>query len=153
MATRAKKKSPSSATGAAPGADDLEVLNPNGQITVAGQKLIVREYGFIEGLRLESKIKPFVDDLHAEVAHQGVPPLEDIVVVLGLHADLIEELIATSCDVEQSFVHGLNDQEGRRLMFCWWHVCGPFFMTRVFDRIRAAKAAAAVAAGATSTPS
>ncbi|MDF5999802.1 hypothetical protein P4050_15915 [Pseudomonas aeruginosa] len=50
---------------AAQGADDLQILHPEREIEVAGRKLTVREYGFVEGLRLRPMIQPLLDDLYA----------------------------------------------------------------------------------------
>ncbi|PKM31731.1 MAG: hypothetical protein CVV07_01050 [Gammaproteobacteria bacterium HGW-Gammaproteobacteria-11] len=138
---------------AADGADDLAILHPDLSVKIAGRAIVMREYGFIEGLKLNPLYKPFVDDLHDQVVSGGVPPLNEIVGIMANHTDSIEQLIAAAADVELDWVRGLNDKDGSELLYLWWTVNAPFFMRRVFDRIRADRAVAAARAGATSTPS
>jgi hypothetical protein len=152
MAVKAKKKAPVAAT-AAPGADDLAILNPNRDVKIAGRVITVREYGFIEGLALEPLIKPFVEDLYELMKDGRVVHLPEITVLLADHGDLIVDLMAKSCDVEAEWIRELNDSDGRDLMFMWWAVCNAFFTKRVIDRLRAQKAAERLLAGETSTPS
>ena len=45
------------------GADDLEVLHPDRTATIAGRAVTMREYGFIEGLKLAPLYKGIVDDI------------------------------------------------------------------------------------------
>lgn len=148
MAT--KVKAPVAAV--VPGADDLQVLHPERSATIAGRKVVVREYGFIEGLGLRPKVQPLLDDLYAQISGGGVPVLEQILVMLGQHHQLIQELVATAADVEPEWVASLNQDDGYILLMMWWGANGPFFVRSVFRRVVAAAAEAAVRAGRTSTP-
>ena len=137
---------------AAPGADDLQVLHPERSATIAGRELVVREYGFIEGLGLRPTVQPLLDDLYAQISGGGVPALEQILVMLGQHHQLIQELVATAADVEPEWVAGLNQYDGHLLLMMWWGANGPFYVRSVLNRVVAEKAEAAVRAGRTSTP-
>ncbi|MFU4637262.1 hypothetical protein ACM71F_30855, partial [Pseudomonas aeruginosa] len=48
-----------------PGADDLQILHPERTLEVQGRMVTMREYGFVEGLKLRATMQPFLDDLHA----------------------------------------------------------------------------------------
>lgn len=139
---------------AADGVDDLEILNPERPVTIAGRDLVLREYGFIEGLRLAELYAPFVDDLYEQLAAGGVvPTLDEIVDLIGRHHTDIVKLVAISADVEEAWVMGLSDRDGMNLLYVWWVVNSHFFMRRVLDRLAAQRALARAVAGATSTPS
>lgn len=147
------KKVAAKTTASEQGADDLAVLHPERSPTIAGKKVTVREYGFIEGLGLRPIAQPFLDDLHSSVSTGRVPELEEILVILGSHAKDIEQLIACAADVSPEWVAGLNQDDGYHLLMVWWEVNGPFFIRSVFNRIRAELAVRNQHAGATSTPS
>lgn len=134
------------------GADDLQTLHPERSATIAGRPVTVREYGFIEGLGLRPKAQPLLDDLYAQIADGHIPELEEILVLLGTHHKLIEELVATAADVEPEWVAGLNQDQGYQLLMMWWGANGPFYVRSAFNRVVAKKAAEAVRAGQMSTP-
>lgn len=146
------KASPAASAAVAP-ASDLEVLHPERSATIAGRSVTVREYGFIEGLRLQTLFAPFADDLYAGLKSGGGAQLDEIIESVGRHADLIAELIAISADVEVEWVRGLDDADGSNLMFLWWTVNAPFFMRRVLGRLTTERVLAKARAGATSMPS
>lgn len=135
-----------------PGADDLQVLHTERSATIAGRVVVVREYGFIEGLGLRPLVQPFLDDLHAQIASGGVPELEQILVILGTHHETIQALVAKAADVEPEWVASLNQDDGYVLLILWWEVNGPFYFRSVLRRVLAEKATAALRAGRTSTP-
>lgn len=148
MAKRVEKKTPA----AEPGADDLEILHPERETTIAGRQLVVREYGFIEGLRLMPLINPLVEDLRAHLEAGQAAGAEDIHTMLGRHADVVVQLMAVAADVEPEWIDSLDQEAGTALMFWWWTVNGPFYMRCAIDRARAALAVKAQRAGRTSMP-
>lgn len=135
------------------GEDDLQILHPERLATIAGRQVVVREYGFVEGLRLQGQFLPFADDLYACMKDTRSAELNEIIELIGRHADLVTELIAISADVEVDWVRRLNDTDGSNLLFLWWAVNAPFFVRRVFGRLSADLALAAQRVGATSMPS
>ncbi len=148
-----KAKAPARpAPAAAPGAGDLDVLHPDRSATIAGRQVRVREYGFVEGLKLRPILQPFLDDLHAVVIDAGIPQLDHIVALLGEHADAIAHAVAVAADVEQQWLAGLNQDDGMNMLMLWWGANGPFYVRSVFSRIATDREVARLRAGPTSTP-
>ncbi|MCY1412476.1 hypothetical protein D9M71_278860 [compost metagenome] len=134
------------------GEDDLDILHPERTVTIAGRQVTVREYGFIEGLALRPLMQPFLDDLHVLITTGGVPPLEQILGIIGRHHEIVAQLLATSADVDIDWVQGLAGRPGKQLLYVWWTVTGPFFVGEVVDRVMAERAVDKARAGLTSTP-
>lgn len=137
----------------APGAD-LDVLHPNREAHIAGRKIVLREYGFVEGLRLRPLIRPFTDDLYT-VFRQGTSPgYEEILDIIGRHADTVLELAAVAADVEVEWVRKLSSADGDLLLLLWWGANSPFFIQNLLRRVGIEQEAARLQnrAGATSTP-
>ena len=138
---------------ASAGDNDLQVLHPEGALQIAGRDLVVREYGFIEGLQLRPRVQPLLDDLYKLITGGGLE-LEQIIVVLGQHVDLVVELEAISADVDVEWMRTLNQQDGQDLLMAWWSVNGPFYLRALVNRAHAERGAAEARrrAGQTSTP-
>ncbi len=128
---------------AEPGADDLQVLHPDISLKIAGRELVVREYGFVEGLKLRPRVQPLLDDLYVLLEQQQKLDLEQIVVILGKYADLVMELVAIAADVELEFLLNpkLTQNEGQALLMAWWAANGPFYLRALVDRKHAEVAA------------
>jgi hypothetical protein len=115
-------------------ADDLEILHPEREIELAGRKLTMREFGFVEGLRLAGQVAPIVHDLAAlepDDVGGGAFEYAKLQALFGAHADAIEALIAQACDQPAAWVHALGDADGQALLIVWWAVNGPFFVRRL----------------------
>lgn len=154
MARKAAKGAKAGAPESQAGAEDLEIIHPERSAEIAGRVVVVREYGFIEGLRLRGQLQPLLDDLVVLFDQQRFE-LDAIEAVLGKHADLVVDLVAIAADVEPAWLSGLSDQDGTHLLHLWWGANGPFFVRRAISQVQAARVATAVAgnsAGATSTP-
>lgn len=157
----ARKVTPKQTPAAPAGTDDLAVLNPDVTFTIAGRKVTVREYGFIEGLQLRQVVAPFVADL-GKILADGECLVEDVLDALGKHVDLVQHAIARSIstpdateeqvDEAAAWVAGLRDVDGDVVIKTWWGVCGFFFVRQVVSR-SGERARHKAYAGATSTPS
>ena len=137
----------------APGAD-LDVLYPNREALIAGRKIVLREYGFVEGLRLRPLTRPFADDLYT-VFGKGTPPgYEEVLDIIGRHADTVLELAAIAADVEVEWVRKLSSADGDLLLLLWWGANSPFFIQNLLRRVGIEQEVARLQnlAGATSTP-
>lgn len=143
----------SEGTSSAPevGAEDLSVLHPDRPVVIAGKAIVVREYGFIEGLRLRPTLQPFLNELHAIASSGRLPELEEITSMMGSHADAVSHAICVAAGVEYEWLEGLNQDDGQHLLMLWWTTNGPFYIRSVFQRIVAERAVASQHAGETST--
>jgi hypothetical protein len=150
MAEKVVKKKRAAPT--TPGADDLQILHPTLTATIAGREITVREYGFVEGLRVYALEQPLLDALYAH-CKDGLPELEEILGILAVHHEQLVPLMAMAADVEPDWIAGLSRADGHTLMLLWWTANAPFYVPRVFNRMLAEKAAAAARAGQISTQS
>lgn len=153
MANRAKKKPPAKAA-SAEGADDLSILEPDQTIPIAGRSVTVREYGFVEGLKIRPITRPLLDALQKFLdASPGKQfDIDEVVDVLATHHEDVVTLMAISADVEREWVAGLEQEPGMLLMYIWWTVNGPFFMRSAVNRAKANRVVASLGAGQTPTP-
>lgn len=132
------------------GGDDLAILFPERQASIAGMLITMREYRWVEGLRLQALIAPIVEQL-ASLAEQGrLMESAALDALFGDHADALPLLIATACDQPVEWVAALSDRDGRNLRLLWWTVNVPFFVRHVTDCLLARQLAALD--GATSSP-
>lgn len=140
-------------------ADDLSVLMPDVPLELAGRKLLVREYRFIDGMRARVKAKPFIEDLETLVKDGAAADagIEDYIDLMAKHDALVRELMAESIDgADADFIDGLNADDGYALLITWWGVAGRFFVRVVAGRLRdrlLAELRRAASAGPTSSPS
>lgn len=113
------------------GADDLAILHPDRQATIAGRPLVMREYRFAESLQLDAPIASITAAL-AKVAASDAPPSVDAFRPLfAAHADVVPLLLATACDQPVEWVRELGDEDGHRLLLLWWSANSGFFGRRV----------------------
>lgn len=137
------------------GADDLEILHPERKLEIAGTTVTMREYGFVEGMRLAATAAPIVHDLSTITGAAddgGMLEYARLQAVFATHVDAITGMVAQACDQPREWVEGLGDGDGQALLFAWWAVNGPFFVRRVLSELQM-KLAAMAFAGAPSTPS
>lgn len=114
---------------------DLEVLHPEQKLTLGGQMVTVREYGFVESLRIRPLMKPFLNDLHELASTGSDMPLDEVFDLIAKHQDSCLELAAIAADVDQAFVESLSSPEGENLLLAWWGANGPFFSRQLQMRL------------------
>lgn len=146
-AAAGKPAAASSADGAAQDQAELSVLHPEGKAVIGGRAVVVREYGYIEGMQLQPALRPFLQALYQARAREGAPPnAEDVADVIAMHLVTVQWLMAqaiTPIDEEdpQAFldavaenakwIAGLNDVAGELLMTLWWGTNAGFFIRRL----------------------
>lgn len=145
---------------AAQEAEDQEILHPERAPMIAGRQLVMREYGFIEGMKLQAMFKPFLDDLYAKFSRfSGPPPAAEVKDLFAVHMVAVQWFMAQAMSKEeddeqpQAFVDEirangkwiakLGEADGELLMSVWWVVNRNFFTQRLRERAEAAKRAAA----------
>ncbi len=139
---------------AAAGADDLAILHPQREVIVAGRTLTIREYGFVEGMRMRALAQPFTESLYQHASVGGdAPDFSAMETLIADHLDEVLQLIAASADVDVDWIASLNDTDGYRLMQAWWLVNSGFFIRRVLQRLATDRAVARLAGPRSTTPS
>lgn len=141
-------------------ADDLAILHPDGRVQLRGRTVLMREYGYIEGLQLQAGIKPLLEGLYAIFAKSDTPPSALAVRnVFAEHATTIQWLMAQAITAYPSdpealpvftetiakaaaWVATLDDIEGDALLTVWWGVNAGFFTRRFRERLLAEREAA-----------
>lgn len=167
---RNNPKSPAAKPRQAAAASELAVLHPDGPVTLRKRTVTVREYGWVEGLRVQSACKDFLAALYALFARggDGPPPAHAVRDVFMEHALTVQWLIAWSitpaADAENAhqfveaqvknaqWIATLNDVEGDALLAVWWGVNSGFFIRR-FRELRMATAAASSPSETAASPS
>lgn len=151
-------------------ADDLAILHPDGRVQLRGRTVLMREYGYIEGLQLQAGIKPLLEGLYAIFAKADTPPSALAVRnVFADHATTLQWLMAQAITAYPSdpealpmfteaianaaaWVATLNDIEGDALLSVWWGVNAGFFTRRFRERLLAERELARQSAPPDFTP-
>lgn len=134
------------------GLDDVAVMHPEITRTIAGRTITLREYGFIDGLRLRARTQPFVLALE-QLFRTSDGLTDDVMAVVGEHYDLVREAIAQSAGVELDWIEALRGDDAEMLLITWWEVCGPFFVHQILRRLNERARRLQRLAGASSSPS
>ena len=113
------------------GADDLAILHPDQTVTIAGCDLTIREYRFVEGLRLQPLYSAFLEDLQQHLGNADSVMLDQLLTLMTAHEQQVTELIAIAADIEPEWIATLGDDEGMQLLVKWWSVNAGFFLRRV----------------------
>ena len=137
--------------GAAAASEDLQVMQPDGELVIQGRAITVREYRFFEGAKLQAQARPFFDGLYALFDRDGTAPsFDEIEALLGEHEDAVVRMVALASGCDADWIRELDDQDGNRLALTWWLVNSGFFIRRVLRRAAAARLSPGVES---STPS
>ncbi len=139
---------------AAAGADDLQILMPDADLTIAGETITVREYRFFDGLALRQQAAPFFDDLYNLLGREGAAPpsFDEIEMLVATHAELVKAMVALSVARTAEWVAALSETEGDALLITWWQVNSGFFIRRVMRRALQERLAAPSVGPASTTP-
>ncbi|WP_339665882.1 DUF6631 family protein [uncultured Pseudomonas sp.] len=151
MASRAKKKPPAKKGSATEGSDDLQILHPELELCVGGKEVTVREYGFVEGLRLRPVIEPMLQDMESLISSGEDPSNDQMLDLMSNHLDAFQELLAVASDTDVAFVVSLKQTDGTRLAEAWWKVNAPFYWRTVVSRVAVKRLQAQVSKGAGGT--
>lgn len=149
MARKLDKAAPAAAEQPS-AAEQLQVLDPNLALTVAGRDIVIREYGFHEGLAVAHKASGFIADMQAS-CKDGSLRYTRIRRLFGVHADVVTAIAAQAADVEVDWVRALKGADAELFMSAWFSVQTGFFVGEVALELREEQHRAALAAMATGT--
>lgn len=135
--------------------NDHAILFPDQEITIDGEKIVVREFRYLAGLEVTLLARPFMQDLRA-LALDGAAEInpEDLNALIARHREVWLQLIALSCGREPAWIAQLRDREAMKLELAFWAANSDFFMRRlVFGAMLAAAVQERRSPLATSSPS
>lgn len=132
---------------AAPAAErepsDMEVLHPERFVVLGGQKVMVREYGNVEWLRLLPVAEPMVAAIADMLAGPNEPTYEVVLHAIATHTDAMLPLIVQAADRDMAWLESLRPHEVESLLMVWWSVNAHFFVMRARNRQAVEMASAA----------
>lgn len=133
-------------------ADDLAILHPDRTLVIGGRTVMLREYGFFEGLEVADRAAMFIADLIA-LSEGGTLRYAQIRRLFGRHRAVIPAIAAQAGDVDVAWLETLAPDELELYLATWFAVNAGFFVREVLAEVREAHLlAAGASAGATSLP-
>lgn len=140
---------PASETAAA---DDLAILHPDRTLVIGGRTVVLREYGFFEGLDVADRATAFIADLIA-ASDDGALRYAQVRRLFGRHRAVIPTIAAQAGDVEVAWLESLAADDLELYLATWFAVNAAFFVREVLAELREAQLlAAGASAGAISSP-
>ena len=115
--------------------NNLEVLMPNREITLAGETITVREYSFKDALTIGNEIDQFVALIVAEMNSTNKLSIEQADLIIINNLELVYSLISTSIQKPITWIEALSYEDGLQLLDWWWVVNSGFFMNAVTRKI------------------
>ncbi len=110
---------------------DLTVPDPDHGAEIA---LTVREFRFLEGLKVQATARALIEDLAALLAEPaGMTPAR-VMAVLGRHADLWLGICAVSTGREAAWIARLREPWAGALSMAVWQVNSDFFTARLLGQ-------------------
>jgi hypothetical protein len=111
-------------------AEVLAALKPEASLTLAGRAVVVREYGYFEGLEVAHRAAAFIADLlgmakEGELRYSGARRL------FGKHEAVVVAIAAQAADVEPEWVRALDRGDAETFMSTWFAVNVGFFVGEV----------------------
>lgn len=115
--------------------NDLEVLIPNREITLAGEIITVREYSFKDALTIGNDIDQFVALIVNEMNGTNKITIEQADAIIMNNLKLVYSLISTSIQKSITWIEALSYEDGLQVLDWWWVVNSGFFMNAVTRKI------------------
>ena len=127
-------------------AEEIEILAPDQAVTIAGERVVVREFRYVEGMRLAAKIEPLLERLRALMESDEEPDDQQVYDrLVNADPDAMIDLMAQACDHPREWVEALGDEDGMFLANAFWRANRGFFVRRLM--LTSPGLRAAVAAG------
>lgn len=119
-----------------PAENELEILNPEREVTLGDKVYTIREYGHVEWLKLLYKVEPLVALVHERIDTQCIERLsaEDVLLLVSEHFDVMMPIITQAADMTLQELDSLEFKEIQALITTWWNINGPFFINRALAR-------------------
>ena len=110
---------------------DVEVRDPD---TGEPAVLTVREFRFREGLEAQALARPLTGRL-ADMVAGDEPPAEEVVAMLGEHAELWLRLVGMACGRDADWLGRLSDKDGDAVSEAMWDANRDFLFRRAVAEV------------------
>lgn len=118
------------------GKDDTSIMYPPEiSVTVNGEKIVLREYSWVEELELRRYSQAFITDLVALIGGSDLT-IAAIESLVSKHIQAVQQLIAASADRTVEWVRKLSKEDGRAVYSAWWAANGPFIVSCATECVR-----------------
>ena len=112
--------------------NEAEILFSEQQLEIKGEKLTVREFSFIEGLRINQMVRPFIKSMrHVFTEEDKDSDFSSMSAAFSDHMDVLIELMSISTGKPVEWFSTLTDTEGQTLLMAFWSVNKAFFINRL----------------------
>ena len=116
--------------------DDLDVLMPDREVEVAGEKITIRELRF--GMRVShaKQLEGILTALFMEISRAADQEItiDMLDAIFSAHAEGFADLMAAATGKPRRWVDELSDAEGTKLMFEFWGVNSRFFIRQLVTK-------------------
>ncbi|MBB3103800.1 DUF6631 family protein [Azomonas macrocytogenes] len=111
---------------------DLDILNPDKHLTIAGEKIVMRELRFGQLMEFGVELKAVSDDFSAlaDQELEGDAGIDRLLDILFENKWAVMPLVSACCDKPVEWIDGLTQQEGQDLLIIWWLANNSFFVNR-----------------------
>lgn len=134
--------------GEQPAPDAAPSLAPEVKATIAGRKLVFREYAVFEGYEVAYEARDFIAALHAQVK-TGALKYANVRRLIGPHLDAVVRIAARSADVDEDWVRSLGRNDVEQFFASWFVANAGFFVHEVLCDIQQERAERAMALSST----
>ena len=115
---------------------ELQILFPTAELTIAGEKIEVKEYTLKQQLQHNAKFVPFIASLRQTLGKSKDDfNLDELMACLSANYQDVVELVALSIGKPTEFIDNLNAREGEDLLMAWWCVNSDFFTRKAIAPI------------------
>lgn len=132
--------------------ESVEALQPDVKATIAGRKLVFREYAVFEGYEIAYIAREFIAAMFQEAK---AAPLKYTMVrrLIGRFPDVAIAIAAISADVDEAWVRALNRKDMDEFFAKWFVANAGFFVHEVLVEIQQALADKLTASNSTGSSS
>ena len=116
-------------------ADDLAILHPDRTLVLGGRTIVLREYGFFEGLDVADRASHFIADLVA-ASEDGTLRYTQVRRLFGRHRSVVPSIAAQAGDVEVAWLETLAPDDLEIYLATWFAVNAAFFVREALAELR-----------------
>ncbi len=112
-------------------ANEAEILFPEMSVVINDEPVVVKEFSFIQGMKVNAMAKPFIKGLSVFFSDGEDVDFSAMSVVFDSHVSTLIELMAISTGKPVEWFETLSDTDGQSLLMAFWSVNRNFFINRL----------------------